>query len=485
MKILIMNNNENQKKNKLPEKLKFNLWYNDIIERAGIMDIRYPIKGLYVWYPFGFKIRKLVFSIIKKLMDSTGHEEVLFPTLIPKTEFMKESLHIQGFEKEVYWITKGGNTKLDIDLALRPTSETSIYPIFKLWIRSHIDLPIKIYQIVNTFRYETKSTKPLIRLREITSFKEAHTVHETESQSNSQIKKAINIYNKFFSLLCISTLNIKRPFWDKFPGSDYTIAFDTIMPDGKSLQVGTVHNLGTNFSKTYDIKYEDKNGIQKYVFQTCYGISERCIASLIAIHGDDNGLVLPPNIAPIQVVIIPIVSKLEKNNIYNECKRIYYILKKNNIRVYLDDSEQRPGYKYYKWELKGVCLRLEIGSSEVKENTIILVNRSTKIREKINKENLLNIINIKLKEEEKILFSNSIKLLKENISYHDNINDIINKNIKSVIKVPLCDSEKCGIEIEGISKLTLLGHDLKDHNYNNCIVCKNKTKYTFYLSKKY
>ena len=480
-----MNNKETKKKNILPNKSQFSLWYNSILENAKIMDIRYPIKGLYVWYPFGFKIRKLVFSIIKKIMDKTGHEEVLFPSLIPKTEFMKEALHIQGFENEVYWVTKGGNTKLDIDLALRPTSETSIYPMLKLWIRSYNDLPIKIYQIVNTFRYETKSTKPLIRLREITSFKEAHTIHENEYQSNLQVKKAINIYKKFFSLLCIPTLITKRPSWDKFPGSDFTIAFDTIMPDGKSLQVGTIHNLGTNFSKTYDITYESENGEQKYVFQTCYGISERCIASLISIHGDNEGLILPPKVSPIQVIIIPVIFKQEKQKILNACYEIYYLLKRNNIRVFIDDSEQRPGYKYYKWEIKGSCLRLEIGSNEIKENTIILVNRSTKKKEKIKKENLLNYIDIKLKQEEKILYSKSIKFMDQNIVSYKNIKDIINNEIKGIIKIPLCNSEKCGIEIEKLSKLTLLGNDLENNNIDQCIICKKNTNHIFYLSKKY
>lgn len=174
---------ENQNIKKICPKSNFSQWFNEIIDKAKIIDVRYPIKGLYVWYPFGFSIRKKIYLILQELMDNSGHLETLFPALIPETEFMKEAEHIKGFENEVYWITHGGLNKLDIKLALRPTSETSIYPIIKLWIRSHNDLPLKIYQIVNTFRYETKSTKPLIRVREITSFKEAHTAHETWDQA--------------------------------------------------------------------------------------------------------------------------------------------------------------------------------------------------------------------------------------------------------------------------------------------------------------
>ena len=277
----------------LPLKKDFSAWYNDILWRAEIMDVRYPVKGLYVWYPYGFAIRKYVYQRLRDLLDR-DHQETLFPLLIPEQEFMKEAEHIKGFEDEVYWVTHGGTVPLDVKLALRPTSETAIYPMYALWIRSHADLPIKYYQIVNTFRYETKQTRPLIRLREITSFKEAHTVHATWEEANEQVEEAIRLYREFYDGLCIPTLVSKRPDWDKFPGADFTIAVDAIMPNGKTLQIGTVHHLGDHFSRTFNITYEDKNGEQKLAQQTCYGISERSIAALISIHGDDKGLILPP-----------------------------------------------------------------------------------------------------------------------------------------------------------------------------------------------
>ena len=180
----------------LPPKAEFSEWYNDILWRAEIMDVRYPVKGLYVWYPFGFGIRKRVYGVLRELMDR-DHEEALFPLLIPEQEFMKEAEHIKGFEEEVYWVTHGGTSPLDVKLALRPTSETAIYPMYALWVRSHADLPIKMYQIVNTFRYETKHTRPLIRLREITSFKEAHTVHATWEDAEKTVEEAISLYREF------------------------------------------------------------------------------------------------------------------------------------------------------------------------------------------------------------------------------------------------------------------------------------------------
>jgi prolyl-tRNA synthetase len=215
----------------------FSEWYNEILKRAEVLDVRYPVKGVYTWYPYGYKLRNLTYSILKALMDRE-HEEVLFPLLIPKDELMKEKEHIKGFEDEVFWVTKGGSTDLDIPLALRPTSETAIYPVFKVWIRSHRDLPIRIYQVVNAFRYETKHTRPLIRLREITSFKEAHTAHASRADAEKQIKTAIATYQEFFDLLAVPYIITRRPNWDKFPGAEYSIAFDTLMPDGKTMQIG-------------------------------------------------------------------------------------------------------------------------------------------------------------------------------------------------------------------------------------------------------
>ncbi|MBE0522517.1 MAG: proline--tRNA ligase, partial [Candidatus Methanoperedenaceae archaeon] len=344
-----------EKAESLPLKSKFSEWYNELLYFAEIMDVRYPVKGLYVWFPFGFDIRKRTYAIMRELLDK-DHQETMFPLLIPENEFMKEAEHIKGFENEVYWVTHGGLTELDMKLALRPTSETAIYPMYKVWVRSHADLPLKLYQIVNTFRYETKHTRPLIRLREITSFKEAHTVHTDWEEAAKQVEEAIRIYQEFYRRLAIPTIASKRPDWDKFPGADYTTAVDVLMPDGKTLQSGTAHHLADNFAKTFDIKYEDINGEQQYAHQTCYGVSERSIAALISVHGDDKGLVLPPEVAPTQVVIIPILFG-KSDEISKACSDVVDTLRENGIRLVLDDGDERPGAKYYKWEMKGVPLR--------------------------------------------------------------------------------------------------------------------------------
>ena len=253
---------------------------------------------------------------------------------------------------------------MDVKLALRPTSETSIYYMMKLWVKVHTDLPIKLYQIVNTFRYETKHTRPLIRLREIMTFKEAHTAHATKEEAEEQVKEAIEIYKKFFDTLGIPYLVSKRPDWDKFPGAEYTMAFDTIFPDGRTMQIGTVHNLGQNFAKTFEIIFETPTGDKDYAYQTCYGISDRIIASIIAIHGDEKGLILPPIVAPIQVVIVPLIFKGKEEMVMNKAKEIYNLLK-DKFRVHLDDRDIRPGRKFNDWELKWVPLRIEIGPKDI------------------------------------------------------------------------------------------------------------------------
>ncbi|MDD3858435.1 MAG: proline--tRNA ligase, partial [Methanoculleus sp.] len=359
----------------LPRKDDFSQWYNEVLWRAEIMDVRYPVKGLYVWYPHGFAIRKRAYGILRDLMDR-DHEETMFPLLIPETEFMKEATHIKGFEDEVYWVTHGGKNELDVPLALRPTSETAIYPMYSLWIRSHTDLPLKLYQIVNTFRYETKHTRPLIRLREITSFKEAHTVHATREEAAAQVEVALGLYREFYDRLRVPVIISRRPEWDKFPGADYTIAVDTIMPDGKTLQIGTVHMLGDHFSRTYDITYEDANGERQYAYQTCYGISERSIAAVISIHGDDKGLVLPPEVAPIEVAIVPIIVGKRRDEVLTAATALVEDLRNAGFVVRLDDRDMRPGAKYYHWEMRGVPLRIEIGPRDIDANTVVAVTRS-------------------------------------------------------------------------------------------------------------
>ncbi|MEM0214416.1 MAG: proline--tRNA ligase [Archaeoglobaceae archaeon] len=430
----------------LPSKENFSEWFHEIIQTAEIMDIRYPVKGLYVWFPFGFKLRQLVYGKLREIMDRE-HSEVYFPTLIPETELGKEGEHIKGFEDEVYWVTHGGSSPLDIKLALRPTSETAMYPMFKLWIRNHADLPLRVYQIVNTFRYETKHTRPLIRLREITSFKEAHTAHKNYEEAEEQVKKAIGYYKEFYDFLAIPYMVIRRPDWDKFPGAVYTIAFDTVMPDGRSLQIGTVHHLGDNFARTFEITYEAVDGNHYFVHQTCYGISERCIASLISIHGDDLGLVLPFEVAPIQIVVIPILYKGKEGAVLKFSEEV--IEKIKGFRFVFDKGEDRPGAKYYKWELKGVPIRFEIGPKEAERREIVVSFRDERRKFSIPIEEI-NEHKIRQWAEDlrHRLRKKAVESILSKLKFIENLSELseVVKNFVSIMY--LCKSKDCGEEIE-------------------------------------
>ncbi|MEM4632091.1 MAG: aminoacyl--tRNA ligase-related protein, partial [Pyrobaculum sp.] len=337
------------------DKLSVNLieWFHWLLREAEIYDVRYPVKGAYVWRPYGMKLRRNVESIIRRLHDDTGHEEVLFPVFIPYEFFGKESQHIRGFEKEVFWVSKGGEA--GERLVLRPTSETAIMPMVKLWIQDYKDLPLKLYQIVSVFRAETKMTHPMIRLREISMFKEAHTIHTNREDAERQIREAVEIYKKIFDEMCLAYMINIRPDWDKFAGAEYTIAFDSILPDGRTLQIGTVHYLGTNFTKVFEITYLDSDGTHKLAHTTSYGISERSIAAMLITHGDNAGTTIPPKIAPIQIVIVPIFyGEEELGFIKNVVTEVNQILKSSGFRTHIDDRlDKTPGWKFHYWELKG------------------------------------------------------------------------------------------------------------------------------------
>jgi prolyl-tRNA synthetase len=431
------------------------------------------------------------------LLETTEipHQEYLFPMLIPDFLFLKEKEHVKGFEDEVYWVTHGGLTPLDVKLALRPTSETVIYPMMKLWIRSHVDLPLKTYQIVNTFRWEGKNTRPLIRVREITTFKEAHTAHATPEDAEVQIREAVELYKKFFDSLGVSYIITQRPKWDTFPGANYTIAFDAIFPGmRRTLQIGTVHNLGTVFAQTYDIKYENAQGENLPIHQTCYGISERMIAAVVAEHGDDKGLKFPPNIAPIQVVIIPVLYKNKEQIVIDESKRIHELLKQNNISVELDMRDLKSGRKYYEWEEKGVPIRLEVGPRDVEKQAVMMVRRDTGQKQSIPVKDLITTLNDIFNQINTEMKQKTESFVQSNVYQTDDLNEayeLIEQN-KGVVEIPFCGDEDCAKVLETtISGLKFLGipdrylqvlhpekseEDLNEKKQAFCVNCSNPIK---------
>lgn len=470
----------------------FSEWFRTVITDIDLIDTRYPIKGCYVWRPYGFKLRKYILDIIRRLLDNTGHEEVLFPLLIPEDIFSLEREHIKGFEGEVYWVTHGGLRRLEKRLILRPTSETAMYSMFKKWIHSHADLPIRVYQIVNIFRYETKATKPLIRVREITTFKEAHTVHTTAEEAEKQIKEAVEIYSKFFDELGIPYIISRRPDFDKFAGAVYSIAFDTIMPDGRTMQIGTVHNLGQNFAKAFEITYEDIDGKHRFAHQTCYGISERIIAAVVAIHGDNRGAIFLPKIAPIQVVIVPIIYKGEEEKVIQACKKIFETLKQDGVRVFLDERDISPGRKFYDWEFRGVPIRIEIGPKDVANNQVTIVRRDTMERTTCSVNDLKHHLKKLFIEIEEYLRKKAWEEFRKRIFRANSLQEVkeIVQNRRGIALIPWCENGGCGLkireEVEGDILGVVLSKEIANITRNEfCPICKKETKKLAAIARTY
>lgn len=467
----------------------FSEWFNEIVGAADIMETRYPVKGLYVWLPYGLKLRNSILAIIRNLLEEKGHKEVLFPLLIPETLFKKEADHIKGFEGQVYWVTHGGREKLDVKLALRPTSETSIYPMFALWIRSHADLPLKVFQVVNIFRYETKMTKPLIRLREVTTFKEAHTAHATVEEAEAQVREAVSIYKKIFDELGVPYTICKRPSWDTFAGAVYSVAFDTLAPDGKTLQIGTVHNLGQNFSKVYGLSYETLKGDHEHVYQTCYGISERAVAATLMVHGDDKGLCLPPDIAPIQVVIVPIPYKESEASVEKFASAVKEELVATGLRVHLDNRDIRPGEKYYYWEKRGVPLRLEIGPEDIAKDQVTIVPRDTGKRANISRKTIVNEVKQVLEKITKDIRERAWETFRESIKDVDSLVEAkkIIGGRGGIVRLHWCGQDACGKEIAEKTGGDLLGEEFENTSSRSgtCPACSKTAKTSVLVAKTY
>ena len=375
----------------------FNAWYPFIVEAAELVDKRYPIKGMDVWRPYGWRAMKLIDSLTHSEMERTEHEEVNFPLLIPENLLDKENALVArlkrareegidpddlrdeeeegGFKKEVYWVKHAGENELDIPMFLRPTSETAMYTMFPLWIRSHKDLPLKVYQMVNTFRYETKQTRSFIRVREIHFF-EAHTAHADEECATRQIQQDLEIVDNLMHDLCLPVIKARRPVWDTFPGAWYTIGIDAIMPNGRTLQVASCHHYRDQWAKAFDLTYENLNAEQQHCHQTTYGMSERLLGAIVGMHGDDNGLIMPPAIAPYQVVICPMIRKNSEVDTIAKSEEVAAILKSAGLRVKVDKRDIHAGQKYFDWEIKGVPLRLDIGPRDIENNSAFAARRT-------------------------------------------------------------------------------------------------------------
>ena len=465
-------------------------WYVQVIEAAELVDRRYPIKGAHVWLPYGWKIVRNLDEIIRREIEATGHEEVQFPTLVPEGYFKREAEHIRGFEGQVFWITHAGYNRLEERYLLRPTSESAMYPLFSLWIRTHRDLPLRIYQIVNVFRYETKQTRAFIRMREFHFF-EAHTAHATYEDAEEQIKSHLKVVERVIrdSLRLYYLVDI-RPEWDKFAGAYYSIGVDAIMPDGRVLQIATVHQYKDNFSRAYNITYKDEKGEEHYVHQTTFGMSERLIGAIVMAHGDDHGLIIPPAVAPIQAVIVPITFKGQEEEVLKESKKALEDLIAAGIRAHLDDRmDETPGSKFYYWELKGVPVRVEIGPRDVENKQVVLVLRTNRERRTVPRDHLIEEVKKALKDVEDQLLKrheDESKRLMFDVDSIEEARKILEEKGRAVIITGWCGSEECAEEMMQALDLKILGRDYYGRRkHERCPVCGKESLGDIYLAKTY
>jgi len=428
-------------------------WYLEVLEAAELTDKRYPVKGMNVWTPYGFQVRRQLDGIMIREIERTGSLPVEFPTLIPQTEFQKEKDHIKGFDAQVYWVTKGGATDLDVPLVLRPTSETAMYPVFALWVRSHKDLPLNVYQIVNTFRYETKTTRPFLRVREIHFFEE-HTCQVDEATAAARVRSNLEAFAGMARSFVLPYVAVRRPEWDKFPGAFYSVALDIPVGGARTLQIGTTHHYRENFSGPYGIRFEASDGSSKLVHQTTFGLSERLVGAVVSVHGDEKGVVFPSSLAPYQVVVVPIVSGTGAEAVSAYAAEIAARLRARGLRVHLDDSEERPGAKYYRWETHGVPLRLEVGRREAEQKTVTVADRLGSKRSVGPGDVDVGIV-AALAEFDERLDAKARAAFAASFSVARSLDEL--RGSTTVRILPWCGGEPCGHQIEEAIAGALLG----------------------------
>jgi len=454
----------------------FSEWYTQVVIKAELADYA-PVKGLIVLRPDGYSIWESIKESLDKKLKETGHRNGFLPVLIPESLLAKEKEHFEGFNPEVFWVTHSGNSEIGDRLALRPTSETLAYSLFSKWIRSWRDLPLKINFWNSALRAEIKGTKPFLRTSEFL-WQEGHTVHATKDEAEKEVADILELYKKTIEEeLAVPVVTGKKSEKDKFVGAVYTNTLESLMPDGKALQMGTSHFLGQNFSKPFDVKYLDENNSEIFAWQTSWGVSWRLIGGMIMTHGDDKGLVLPPKVAPIQVVIIPIYhSKEDKENVLQKACQIKDGLSDNGIRVNLDDREQlTPGFKFNDWEMRGIPIRIEIGPKDIAKNQIVLARRHNQTKISLDMDGLTEKTLSELKNIQKEMFDAAKKILDERVvrvsEYQQFKKELENGKM---IDCSWCGNQTCEDKIkeETSADLRVIPFD-NTQKVETCIYCKN------------
>jgi len=458
-------------------------WYSEILIKAGFIDFS-PVGGFIVLLPPAMLIWDKVRDFMNKEMDAMQVKNAYFPLLIPESLLKKESEHFTGFTPEVAWVTQAGEQKLEERLAIRPTSETIMYTMYAKWVHGTSDLPLKLNQWNSVVRWETSSTRPFLRTKEFL-WQEAHTAHATKEEALQQAVDAIALYEKVLrELLAIPVVKGVKSDKEKFKGAVFTYTLEAMMPDGKAIQMATSHMLGQNFSVPFEIEYVDEKGNKSYVWQTSWGISWRIIGAMVMMHGDDKGLVIPPRVAPTQIVIVPVVYRgkpdptPEAQTLAQELSKVF--------RVELDTRQDKtPGYKYNEWELKGVPLRIEIGPRDIEKGAVVFARRDTGQKEVVSRTNVVQKAQELLDDIQNNLYAIAKKRLEEmtvGVNTLESLKNVVNSR-KGFAVAGWCGERQCEDQIYEQTGATI--RCVEEHNEGSCVICGKPARYKMYVSKAY
>ncbi|HYF95537.1 MAG TPA: proline--tRNA ligase [Symbiobacteriaceae bacterium] len=472
-----------------PQAEDFSRWYIDTISRAELMDYS-PVRGCIVFKPDGYELWERVQQGLDRRFKATGHRNAYFPMLIPESFFEKEKEHVEGFSPELPWLTEAGGEKLEERLALRPTSETIIGHMYSQWIQSYRDLPVLLNQWANVFRWE-KRTMPFLRTSEFL-WQEGHTAHATEEEARQETLTILEIYRDFVESEMAIPLQVgqKTPS-ERFAGAVDTYSIEAMMKDGKALQAGTSHYLGQNFAKGFEIKFLDRDNQQKYVYTTSWGASTRLIGALVMVHGDDRGLALPPRMATVQVVMIPVGPPKLREKVMEKFTPVFEALKDAGVRVHADFRDETPGWKFNEWEMRGVPLRLELGPRDVDSNQCVLARRDT--GEKVTAgldgivdtiKNLLDAIQANMYEKAKAFRDehshydvDTIEALKAHMDERETYGWIL---------AGWCGSNECEAKVKEETKFTARNIPFNPPaTKHKCLYCGGEAKHTVWYAKAY
>lgn len=459
----------------------FAQWYTDVVVKTKLVDYG-PVKGTMVIRPYGYAIWEHIQNEFNKRLQTSGYENAYFPLLIPMSFMTKEAEHVEGFAPEVAVVTHAGGEKLSEPLCIRPTSETIIGTMYGKWIESWRDLPLRMNQWANIMRWE-KTTRPFLRTSEFL-WQEGHAVFASEDEAEEETLKMLNLYEEFAkNCLAMPVLTGKKTEKEKFAGAVATYGMEAMMHDGKSLQSGTSHYLGQNFSKAFDIKFTDKDGTQKYGYTMSFGVSTRLIGAIIMTHGDNRGLVLPPVVAPVQVVIVPIASK--KEGVLANCRLLEDRLKRAGVRVKLDDSDNSPGWKFNEWEMKGVPLRIELGPRDIEAGKMTVSRRDGYEKTELPLDDAENAVVSLLVEISGNLYEKAKKRMAERITNAETLQELLDGvNGGNFVRAGWCGERACEDKVKEFAQATSRVA-CKEHTACKCVSCGKKAASTLYFARAY